>query len=155
MTPVRIVDGQRAQPGSLRESRYTRRVSWRQRTAIFVLLVLAGLPVGETVCGMMCRAASMAAASRHGSGQPCDEPAGSSSAPQMSAASHLGCNTHDTAIRQVATRVERADLDVTAAPPSIGTAHPEVAHAAGTGSTSDYAAPPGTAPPATHVVLRV
>ena len=146
-----------AQSGSASQPRYTRSVQWRHRIAVVLLAVLAGLPVSGAVCAMVCESASSAAATHHGSGQKCEDPAPPSSGPQISGYPEHDCSTHDAALRQATTTAaERADLSAASAPLLITVLHSTVRPLPASESVFDYNAPPGTAPPTTTpLVLRV
>ena len=112
-----------APSGSASQPRYTRSVQWRHRIAVVPLAVLAGLPVSGAVCAMVCESASSAAATHHGSGQKCEDPAPPPSGPQISGSPEHDCSTHDGAIRQASTTAaERADVTTKSAPTIIGAA---------------------------------
>ena len=146
-----------APSGSASQPRYTRSVQWRHRIAVVLLAVLAGLPVSGAVCAMVCESASSAAASHHGSGQKCEDPAPPPSGPQISGSPEHDCSTHDGAIRQASTTAaERADVTTKSAPIIIGAAAIESVVVRNPQTFFDYSSPPGTAPPTTTpVVLRV
>jgi hypothetical protein len=121
------------------------------------LAVLAGLPVSGTVCAIVCESASSAAATHHGSGQTCEDPAPPSSGPQISGYPEHDCSTHDAALRQsTTTAAERADLSAASAQLLITVLHATAKPLPASESVFDYNAPPGTAPPTTTpLVLRV
>ena len=147
-------------------------MSWRHRIAVVVLLVLVALPLGGTICAMMCVSASSAVAAHHGDGQDC-EPA----APASSNASHdaspdatahapearigtltaFACGHHEGTLPQVAaTAPPRADLAVMAAQAASDPVHPLFGSVTGVDSVFQYTSPPDTAPPTTTpLVLRV
>jgi hypothetical protein len=132
-------------------------VQWRYRIAVVLLTVLAGLPVAGTVCAMSCESASSAAATHHGSGQKCEDPAPPSSGPQISGYPEHDCSTHDGAIRQASTTAaERADMTAKAAALMIGAVAIESIVLRDIQTFFDYSSPPSTAPPTTTpLVLRV
>jgi hypothetical protein len=133
-------------------------VAWRHRIALVLLTVLTGLPVSATVCAFICESASNAAATHHGSGQKCEDPAQPpSSGPQISGYPEHDCSTHDGNIRQATTTAaERADLTVKSAPLMIGAVQVESVSHRDSQQFLDYSSPPDTAPPTTTpVVLRV
>jgi hypothetical protein len=132
-------------------------VSWRNRIAVALLTVFAGLPVSGTVCAMVCDSASSALASHHGSGQKCEEPAPPPTGTQISGLSEHDCSTHDSAIRQAATTAaERADITAKAAPLMIGAVQSESVTLRDSETFFEYSSPPDTAPPTTTpLVLRV
>lgn len=145
-----------APSGSASQPRYTRSVQWRHRIAVVLLTVLAGLPVSGTVCAMVCESASSAAATHHGSGQKCEDPAPPSSGPQISGYPEHDCSTHDGAIRQATTAAERADLTTKSAPIIIGAAAIVSVVLRNPQTFFDYSSPPGTPPSTTTpLVLRV
>ncbi len=145
------------QSGSASQPRYTRSVQWRHRIAVVLLTVLAGLPLSGTVCAMVCESASSAAATHHGSGQKCEDPAPPSSGPQISGYTEHDCSTHDGAIRQATTTAtERADLTTKSAPIIIGAAAIVSVVPRNPQTFFDYSSPSGTAPSTTTpLVLRV
>jgi hypothetical protein len=138
-------------------SGYTRSVQWRHRIAVVLLAVLAGLPVSGTVCAMVCESSSSTAATHHGSGQKCEDPAPPSSGPQISGYSEHDCSTHDGAIRQASTTaVERGDVTMKSVPIIIGAVRTESDIFRDRQIFVDYTSPPGTAPPTTTpLILRV
>jgi hypothetical protein len=143
-----------AQSGPLEPPGYTRSVAWRHRIALLLLLTLTGMPVGGTVCALMCE--SSQTTSHHGTDGSCEEPA-RSSGQQIGGASGHDCSTHDASMRLVATTAaERTDLSAKAAPAVVGRTEDEVVTLHVAESLFDYAAPPGTAPRTTRpAVLRV
>lgn len=146
-----------AQSGHRAPSGYTRTVAWRHRIALVLLLAITGLPVGGTLCAMVCDSASTQTASHHGKDPKCEEPATPSSGPQISDPSAHDCSTHD-AMRQVAiTTAERADLGAKSALSIIGSPRlGEFVVLHNAEDSLDDSAPPGIAPPtATPIVLRV
>ena len=146
-----------AQSGSASQPRYTRSVQWRHRIAVVLLTVLAGLPVAGTVCAMSCESASSAAATHHGSGPKCEDPAPPSSGPQISGYPEHDCSTHDGAIRQASTTAaERADVTAKSAPLILSAVAIESVVLRDSQIFFDYSSPPRTAPPTTTpLVLRV
>ena len=89
-----------------RASRYTRKVSWRHRISLVLLIVLTAIPVSGTVCAMLCDSeAATRAAAHHGSGKPCDDEQATppSSGPQVRGAAGHDCSDHDAANRVAAT----------------------------------------------------
>jgi hypothetical protein len=93
-------------------SGYTRKVSWRHRLSLVVLVVLTALPVSGTVCAMLCDSApATRAAAHHRSGKPCDEEqAAPSSGPEMRGIAGHDCGDHAAAAREAATTTApRAD----------------------------------------------
>jgi hypothetical protein len=143
--------------GSASQPLYTRSVQWRHRIAVVLLTVLAGLPVSGIVCAMVCESASSAAATHHGSGQKCEDPAPPPRGPQISGYPEHDCNTHDGAIRQASTTAaERADVTTKSSPIIIGAVAIESVALRNPQTFFDYSSPPGTAPPTTTpLVLRV
>jgi hypothetical protein len=106
---------------------------------------------------MVCESSSSTAATHHGSGQKCEDPAPPSSGPQISGYSEHDCSTHDGAIRQASTTaVDRGDLTTKSAPIVIGVNGTESVAFRNSQVFFDYSFPPGTAPPTTTpLVLRV
>ena len=137
--------------------RYTRIVSWKYRIAMLVLTVLTALPVSGTVCAMVCESAAKTAASHHGSGKNCEEPARPSAEVQIQGVSEHDCSTHDVAIRELATTAaERGHLTTASTPLAVAVLHSTTRVLTDSQSVFDYSAPPGTAPPTTTPqVLRV
>jgi hypothetical protein len=129
-------------------------VAWRHRIALALLLALTGMPVGGTVCALMCD--SSQTRSHHGTDGKCEDPA-PSPGPQIGSASRHDCSTHDASMRLVATTAaERSELSAKSAPAVVGRTEDEVVTLHVAESPFDYAAPPGTAPPTTRpAVLRV
>ena len=147
-----------AQSGHRTPSGYTRSVAWRHRIALVLLLAITGLPVGGTLCAMVCDSASTQSASHHGKDPKCEEPATPSSGPQISGQSGHDCSTHDASMQQVAiTSAERADLSAKSAPSIIGPPRlGEFVVLHNAADSLDDSAPPGIAPPTVRpVVLRV
>jgi hypothetical protein len=147
-----------AQPGLRVPSGYTRSVGWSHRIAFVLLLALTGLPVGGALCAVACDSAPTQTASHHGKSSKCEEPATSSTGPQISGQSAHDCSTHDASMPQVATTsAGRAHLSAQSAPSVIGSpglGEFVVLHAAR--DSFDYTASSGTTPPtAIPVVLRV
>ena len=146
-----------AQPeGALPPSGYTRSVAWLHRIALVLLLALTGLPVGGTLCAMVCESA-LTKSTHHGKDPKCEEPARSSTGAQISGQSAHDCGTHDVSLRPVTTTPERADLHAKVALALIdSTSLGELELRPSGEDPFDHSAPPGTAPPtARPVVLRV
>jgi hypothetical protein len=124
---------------------------------MLVLTVLTALPVSGTVCAMVCDSPAKTAASHHGSGKNCEEPARPSTGVQLRGVSEHDCSTHDPAVRQVATTAaERADLTAPSSPLAVAVLHSTATVTTDSESIFDYSAPQGTAPPTTApLVLRV
>lgn len=145
-----------AQSGSAFQSRYTRSVQWRYRIAVVLVTLLTGLPVSGAVCAMVCDSASSAAATHHGAGQKCEEPARPSGGPQIGGHSEHDCSTHDGAIRQATTTAaERADMTAKSAPSMISAVQIESVVLIDSQTFFDYSSPPGAPPTTTPLVLRV
>ncbi len=130
-----------------------------QRTiSIVVLAILTALPVSGTLCAMLCdSSASATASAHHGSGTDCQEPRPSTIGAQLQGVSEHDCSTHDAAVRQATSTVaQRADGVVGSVLLPILTARAITTAPIRVDSSSDYDAPPGTAPPTTTpLVLRV
>jgi hypothetical protein len=146
-----------AQPEPVCQSRYTRSVAWRHRIALVLLLALTGIPVGGTVCAMLCESAATQSAAHHGKDPKCAEPAIPSSGPQISGGSAHDCSTHDASMRQVATTaVERTDSSAKVPSTVVDFASHGGFVLHDCGNSFAYSAPPGTDPPTVRpVVLRV
>ena len=139
-------------------SRYTRRVSWRHRISLVVLMVLTALPVSGTVCAMVCDSAAVTrAAAHHGSGKNCEEDATPASGPQLHGSSNHDCSDHETALREAATTTATRGDELPG--PSLLAAvplHDRVSTLADSDAVFDYRTPPGSTPPtASPLVLRV
>ena len=141
-----------------RPSRYTRKVSWRHRISLVVLMVLTALPVSGTVCAMLCdSAAATRAQAHHGDGKICDEQTTPSSGPQFRGASGHDCSDHEVAVREAATTTAtRADgvpgLSLLIAVP----VHDSISNLTDANAVFEYRTPPGSTPPtASPLVLRV
>lgn len=141
-------------------SRYTRRVSWRHRISLVVVMVLTALPVSGTVCAMVCAsaAASMAVTHHHhGAEMSGEENAAPASGPELRGSSKHDCSDHQTALREAATTTAtRADElpgpSLLAAVP----VHDRVSTLADPDAVFDYRTPPRSTPPtASPLVLRV
>jgi len=133
-----------------------------------MLLVLAGLPLGGTICAMTCLSGSDAVAAHHQKGQDCESampasaPAADSAEPgakdaKIGALSDWHCGTHDAVLPQVAaTDVKRADFAVMAAPAASDPVDPLFGSVAASVPLLEYTPPPDAAPPtAKPAVLRV
>ena len=104
-------------PGHSGASRYTGRVSWRSRVALFALTVFTALPMAGTLCAVVCDSTA-STPSHHASKKDCDEPAIPSTTAQFRETVDHDCSAHGDAIGPtVATAAGRADLDVTSNPP--------------------------------------
>jgi len=143
-----------------RPSRYTRKVSWRHRSSVVLLIVLTAIPVSGTICAMLCDSeAATRAAAHHGSGKPCDDEQATppSSGPQISGASGHDCSDHDAANRLAATTTAtRADsVPGPSLLPAV-TVHDPISRLVDSGAAFDYRSPPGSAPAtASPLILRV
>jgi hypothetical protein len=105
----------------------------------------------------MCDSASTQS-THHGKDPKCEEPARSTSGPQIGGQSEHDCSTHDASLRPVATTArERADLSAKVASALIDSNSLGELEPLHSGEDAfDYSAAPGTAPPtARPVVLRV
>jgi len=94
-------------------------VSWRSRISLFVLVVLAGLPVAGNLCVSMCDEAatesSMAGAHHHHSG-PSVTVAGVDWARTVVQQGSHDCQGHDAVVQGSTTAAERADARLAVAP---------------------------------------
>ena len=143
-----------------RTSRYTRKVSWRHRISLVVLMVLTALPVSGTVCAMLCdSAAASRTAAHHASGKPCDEEQATtpSSGPQLRGASGHDCSDHEVAVREAATTIAiRADRLPRPTLLAVVAVHDTISNLVDSDEVFDYRTPPGSTPPtASPLVLRV
>lgn len=146
-----------ARSGSASQLCYAQSVQWRHRIAVVLLTLLAGLPVSGTVCAMVCDSASSAAATHHGSGRKCEEPARPSGGPQIGGHSEHDCSTHDGTIQQATTTAaERVEMTAKSAPLVIATVQIESLVLRASQVFFDSSSPPGTvSPTTTPLVLRV
>ena len=142
--------------GAFTGSRYTRKVSWKQRVTRIVLVVLAALPVASTLCALECDSPAKATASHHASGAACEETAPSSDGPQISSPASHDCTSHQS-VRDVATTVgPRTALSLPLIQLPSSAVHATQSLIASRALGTDYTSPPGTTPPTTiPVVLRV
>jgi hypothetical protein len=141
-----------------RTSRYTRKVSWRHRISLVVLMVLTALPVSGTVCAMLCdSAAATRAQAHHGAGKICDEQTTPSSGPQLLGASGHDCSDHEGAVREAATTTAtRADSVPRPTLLAAVAVHDTISNLVESDDVFDYRTPPGSTPPtASPLVLRV
>ena len=140
-----------------RASRYTRKVSWRHRISLVLLIVLTAIPVSGTVCAMLCDSeAATRAAAHHGSGKPCDDEQATPRRVRRCAAHGHDCSDHDAANRVAATTTAtRAD---SVPGPSLLAAvpvHDSISDLTDSDAVFDYRTPPGNPPTASPLVLRV
>ncbi len=128
---------------------------WLRGTALVILLVLAGLPVGGMMCAVLCAVPSTAADSHHGT-EECEGAAHSSPGPQIDGVSKHDCRSHEASIGQSAvTTPERAHAIAKSGLPAIETMQSEFSILQGVRGTLDET-PPGSAPPTTRPsVLRI
>ncbi len=139
-------------------SRYTRKVSWRHRISLVVLMVLTALPVSGTVCAMLCdSAAATRAQAHHGAGKVCDEQTTPSSGPQLRGASGHDCSDHEAAVREAATTTAtRADSVPRPTLLAAVAVYDTISNLVDSDDVFDYRTPPGRTPPtASPLVLRV
>jgi len=141
-------------------SRYTRKVSWRHRISLVVLMVLTALPVSGTVCAMLCdSAAATRAAAHHASGKPCDDEqtTAPSPRPQMRSTAGHDCSDHEAAVREaVTTTATRADSVPRPTLLAAVAVHDTISNLVDSDDVFDYRTPPGSTPPtASPLVLRV
>ena len=131
-------------------------MQWRHRIAVVLLTVLAGLPISGMVCATICDSAS-AAATHHGSGRTCEEPARPSDGPQIDGYTEHDCSTHDGAMRLASTTAAgRADVAATSAPLMPAVVSIESVALRDSQTFFNYSSPPGPVPrTTTPLVLRV
>jgi hypothetical protein len=137
-------------------SGYTRTVGWKHRVSVVSLVVLAAIPISRTLCALACGSSAEASSSHHGqASQRCDEAAPASAGIHIEGVSEHDCSAHAT-VPQVATAAaQRIAVHVT---PSLSVAPARYAtfDAVPTNAPArEYISPPGLAPPAVSLVLRV
>jgi len=140
--------------GPLRDSRYTRSVSWRHRITVALLFVLAAGPVGGTLCAASCDVRESPAMVQHHAAH-CEELTDSASVLRMSGTSQHDCAGHQ-ALGVAATIVLRADLNWCSLPSADVSCDCLPSFVRGVVAALAYTSPPGAAPPTTTpLILRV
>jgi len=139
-------------------------VSWQQRAVgSFMLVVLIGLPVGGTVCDVLCSLKAVAASTNDAASAHHHHADPQSQAPQASRGVQLrgpstdDCNGHNGTIQEeTAVAADRADWRIVSSPLGTVLAQTPSKPISAFDSQSPYRPPLGSAPPTgTPLVLRV
>lgn len=137
-------------------SRYTARVSWRQQiVSVFVLTVLAALPVAGAACALVCDA-EPSSASHHRAGAECEKPSDSAGV-KIAGVTQDPCGDHD-GVRQSQPTVTatRADASFSTSATMLADVPVQYIDVPLLRAESAYSPPPGVAPStSTPLVLRV